>query len=169
MIISAIAAVSKNNVIGKNNEVPWYLPADIKFFKNTTLNHHVIMGRKTLDSIVNPLPKRVNIILTRDPFFVATNFIVVHTIEEALEIAENNGEEEVFILGGAEIYKLSMSYLDKLYLTEVDVEVPDGDTFFPEVDWKDWKLISQEPHQPDDKNEFAYNFKIYKRISNGEL
>jgi dihydrofolate reductase len=163
MIISAIAAVSKNGVIGKNNDVPWYLPADIKFFKNTTLNHHVIMGRKTLDSIVNPLPKRTNIILTRDLFFVATNVVVTHTLDEALDFAEQNGEEEVFILGGAEIYKLSMPYLDKLYLTEVDVEVPDGDTFFPEVDWKAWKLISQEPHQPDEKNEFAYNFKIYER------
>lgn len=163
MIVSAIAAVSKNGVIGKNNEVPWYLPADIKFFKNTTLNHHVIMGRKTLDSIVNPLPKRTNIILTRDPFFIASNVIVAHTMDEALDIAEQNEEEEVFILGGAEIYELSLPYLDKLYITEVEVEVPDGDTFFPEVDWKEWKLISQEPHQPDEKNEFAYNFKIYER------
>lgn len=163
MIISAIAAVSKNGVIGKNNDVPWYLPADIKFFKSTTLNHHVIMGRKTLESIVNPLPKRTNIVLTRDLFFVATNVVVAHTMDEALDFAEQNGEEEVFILGGAEIYKLSMPYLDKLYLTEVDTEVPDGDTFFPEVDWKEWKLLSQSPHQPDEKNEFAYNFKIYER------
>lgn len=163
MIVSAIAAVSKNGVIGKNNEVPWYLPADIKFFKNTTLNHHVIMGRKTLDSIINPLPKRTNIILTRDPFFIATNVIVAHTMDEALDIAEQNGEEEAFILGGAEIYKLSLPYLDKLYWTEVDTEVRDGDTFFPEVDWSEWKLVSQDPHQPDEKNEFAYNFKIYER------
>lgn len=163
MIVSAIAAVSKNGVIGKNNDVPWHLPADIKFFKNTTLNHHVIMGRKTLESIVNPLPKRTNIILTRDLFFVATNVVVAHTMDEALDFAEQNEEEEVFILGGAEIYKLSMPYLDKLYLTEVDIEVPDGDTFFPEVDWKEWKLISQDPHQPDEKNEVAYNFKIYER------
>lgn len=163
MIVSAIAAVSKNGVIGKNNEVPWYLPADIRYFKNKTLNHHVIMGRKTLDSIVNPLPKRTNIILTRDPFFIASNIIVAHDIEEALEIAEQNGEEEVFILGGAEIYKLSMPYTDRLYLTEVDIEVEDGDTFFPEVDLKEWKLVSQDPHQPDEKNEMAYNFKIYER------
>lgn len=163
MLVSAIAAVSKNGVIGKNNDVPWHLPADIKFFKNTTLNHHVIMGRKTLDSIVNPLPKRTNIILTRDPFFIATNVIVVHTMDEALDIAEQNGEEEAFILGGAEIYKLSLPYLDKMYLTEIDVEIPDGDTFFPEVDWSEWMLLSQEPHQPDEKNEFAYNFKIYQR------
>lgn len=163
MIVSAIAAVSKNGVIGKNNEVPWYLPADMRYFKNKTLNHHVIMGRKTLDSIVNPLPKRTNIILTRDPFFIASNVIVVHDVEEALEIAEQNGEEEVFILGGAEIYKLSLPYTDRLYITEVDVEVADGDTFFPEVDWKEWKLVSQDPHQPDEKNEMAYNFKIYER------
>ncbi len=163
MIVSAIAAISKNGVIGKDNEVPWYLPADIQFFKNTTLNHHVIMGRKTLDSIINPLPKRINIILTRDAFFTISNAIVAHTIEEALGIAENNGEEETFILGGAEIYKLSMPYLDKLYLTEVDTEVPDGDTFFPEVDWSEWQLVSQSPHAPNEKNEFAYNFKIYQR------
>ncbi|MFN7117830.1 MAG: dihydrofolate reductase [Saprospiraceae bacterium] len=164
MIVSAIAAVSKNGVIGKNNEVPWYLPADLKYFKNKTLDRHVIMGRKTLESIVNPLPKRTNIILTRDPFFVATNVIVAHTMDEALDIAEQNGEEEAFVLGGAEIYQLSLPYLDKLYITEVAVEVPDGDTFFPEVDWKEWKLISQDPHQPDDKNEFAYNFKVYQRV-----
>jgi dihydrofolate reductase len=163
MIVSAIAAVSRNRVIGKNNDVPWYLPADLKFFKNTTLNHHVIMGRKTLESIVNPLPKRTNIILTRDPFFVATNCIVAHTIEEALEIAENNGEPEVFVLGGGEIYKLSMPFLDKLYLTEVNVEIPDGDAHFPEVNWSEWKLVSEDPHEADEKNEFAYNFKIYER------
>ncbi len=163
MIVSAIAAVSKNGVIGKNNDVPWYLPADLKYFKNKTLNHHVIMGRKTLQSIVNPLPKRTNIVLTRDPFFIATNIIVAHTMDEALDIAEQNGEEECFILGGAEIYELSLPYLDKLYLTEVDLEVPGGEAFFPEVDWKEWELTSQEPHQPDDKNEFAYNFKVYQR------
>lgn len=163
MIVSAIAAVSKNGVIGKNNEVPWYLPEDIKFFKRTTLNHHVIMGRKTLESIVNPLPKRTNIVITRDPFFIATNVIVTHTIEEALEFAATNAEEEVFILGGGEIYKISMPYLDKLYLTEVDIEIPDGEAHFPEVDWNEWQLTSEDPHQPDDNNEFAYNFKIYER------
>jgi len=163
MIVSAIAAVSKNGVIGKDNDVPWYLPADLKYFKNKTLNHHVIMGRKTLDSIEQPLPKRTNIILTRNPFFVASNVIVVHDIEEALEIAEQNGEEETFILGGAEIYRLSLPYLDKLYLTEVDIDIPNGDAYFPEVDWKEWQLISQDPHQPDEKNEYAYNFKVYQR------
>ncbi len=163
MIVSAIAAVSKNGVIGKNNEVPWYLPEDIKFFKRTTLNHHVIMGRKTLESIVNPLPKRTNIVITRDPFFIATNVIVTHTIEEALEFAATNAEEEVFILGGGEIYKISMPYLDKLYLTEVDIEIPDGEAHFPEVNWEEWQLTSEDPHLPDDKNEFAYNFKIYER------
>lgn len=163
MIVSAIAAVSKNGVIGKDNDVPWYLPADLKYFKNKTLNHHVIMGRKTLDSIEQPLPKRTNIILTRNPFFVASNVIVVHDIEEALEIAEQNGEEETFILGGAEIYKLSLPYLDKLYLTEVDIDIPNGDAHFPEVDWKEWQLIAQDPHQPDEKNEYAYNFKVYQR------
>ena len=163
MTISAIVATAKNNVIGRNNDIPWYLPSDLKYFKKTTTGHHIIMGRNSFESIGNPLPKRTNIILTRNVFYTATNALVAHTIEEALLIADRNGEEEAFIIGGGEIYKQSQDYWDKVYLTEVDAEV-DGDVYFPELDPAEWRLISEEAHAPDEKNEHAYVFKVFERI-----
>lgn len=162
MIISAIVAVASNGLIGRDNNIPWYLPADLKHFKRTTLNHHVIMGRKTFESIGRPLPKRVNIILTRNPFYVASNCVVVHSLQEALEVAENNGESEVFIIGGSEIYQLSLPYLHRIYLTEVELEAP-GDTYFPDLQETEWKVTSCEQHQADDKNQFNYRFKVLER------
>ncbi len=162
MKVSCIVATAKNNVIGKNNDIPWYLPADLKYFKKTTINHHIIMGRNCYESIGKPLPKRTNVILTRNPFFLVSNCYVTHSIEEALKIAKNNGEEEAFIIGGAQIYQQSMNLWDKLYLTEVDLEV-EGDVFFPEVNFDEWILISEEAHQADEKNEHDYIFKVYER------
>lgn len=165
MIISAIVAVANNRVIGKDNNIPWYLPTDLKYFKKMTLDHHVIMGRKSFESIGNPLPKRTNIIITRNPFFIASNCLVTRSVEEALAIAKSHGEEEVFIIGGAQIYALSEKYWDRLYLTEIDLEA-DGDILFPDIDFEDWKLVSEDPHKADDKNEYDYNFKIFERKSN---
>ncbi|MEO1262672.1 MAG: dihydrofolate reductase [Bacteroidota bacterium] len=166
MIISAIVATAKNNVIGRNNDIPWYLPADLKYFKKTTLGHHIVMGRKSFLSIGRPLPKRTNIIITRDPFFMASGCIVCHSLETALETAKENGEEEVFIIGGGQVYAQSMHLLDKIYLTEVDLEV-EGDVFFPQLKMEEWQEIKNEPHLPDEKNEHAYTFKIFTRIKNG--
>ncbi len=163
MIVSAIVAIAENNVMGKDNDIPWYLPADLKYFKKTTLGHHIIMGRKTYQSIGNPLPKRTNIIITRNPFFIASGCISTNSIEQALSVALENGEEEAFIIGGAEIYKLSIPYLDKLYITKVDLNIK-GDTFFPEIDFSNWNLISEEPHEKNGKNEFDYTFKVYHKI-----
>ena len=162
MTISAIVAVAKNNVIGKDNDIPWYLPADLKYFKKTTLNHHIIMGRNCYESIGKPLPKRTNVVLTRNPFFIISNCYVTNSIVEALEIANNNGEEEAFIIGGAQIYEQSMDTWDKLYLTEVDLEV-EGDVIFPEINFDEWELISEEAHQADEKNEYDYTFKVFQR------
>lgn len=162
MIVSAIVAVAKNNVIGKNNNIPWYLPDDLKYFKAKTLNHHVIMGRKSYESIGHPLPKRTNIIVTRNPFFIASNCLVVHTVEEGLDIAQENGEEEVFILGGAEIYKLSLPYLDRIYLTQIDLEI-EGDTFFPQLNMDEWELVSEDPRRASGNNEYDHNFKVFER------
>lgn len=162
MIISAIVAVAKNNVIGRDNDIPWYLPADLKYFKKTTLDHHIIMGRKSFESIGRPLPKRTNIIITRNPFFIASNCLVTRTAEEALMIAQQHDESEVFIIGGAQIYDLTKDYWDRLYLTEVDLEV-EGDVLFPELNMDEWTLISEAPHKADEKNEYDYNFKIYER------
>lgn len=162
MIVSAIVAAAQNNVIGKDNEIPWYLPADLAYFKKTTLNHHVIMGRKCYDSVGRPLPKRTNIVVTRDPFFTAEGVVVAHSIEEALGIAFDGGETEVFILGGGHIYRDSLDLWDKLYLTEVDIE-PEGDVFFPEIDESEWTETWREAHEPDAKNEYAYVFRILER------
>lgn len=162
MIISCIVAVAKNNVIGKDNNIPWYLPADLKYFKNTTLNHHVIMGRNCYESIGKPLPKRTNVIITRDAYFISSNCLVARSIPEALHMAHENGEEEVFIIGGGQIYEQTADLWNKLYLTEVDLEV-DGDVFFPKIDMNEWKLIHEEHHGKDEKNEWSYAFKIFER------
>ncbi len=164
MIVSTIVAVAENNVIGRSshNDIPWYLPADLKYFKRTTLNHHIIMGRNCYDSIGRPLPKRTNVIVTRNPFFVATNCLVAHSIEEALGMAFDNGEEEAFIIGGGQIYEQSQHLWDRVYLTEVDLKV-EGDIFFPTLQAEDWVLSSEERNEPDEKNKFAYTFKRFDR------
>jgi len=162
MRVSCIVAIAKNNVIGKDNDIPWYLPADLKYFKKTTLNHHIIMGRNCYESIGKPLPKRTNVVLTRNPFYIVSNCYVTNSIEEALKIAKDNGEEEAFIIGGAQIYEQSMHLCDKLYLTEVDLEV-EGDVFFPKINFDEWKLISEDAHQADEKNQHDYVFKIFER------
>jgi dihydrofolate reductase len=162
MTISAIAATARNNVIGKDNQIPWYLPEDLKFFKRTTIGHHIIMGRKNFLSIGRPLPKRTNVVITRDPFFTATGCIMAHSLDEALEIAKRNGEDEAFIIGGGEIYRQSLPYWDKLYLTEVDLEV-EGDVFFPEIDESEWEEISSEPHKADEKNPCDFTFRVFER------
>lgn len=162
MTISAIVATAKNNVIGRSNDIPWYLPADLKYFKRTTLGHHVVMGRKSFQSIGRPLPKRTNVIVTRDPFFIASGCIVTHSLEQALAIAKSNGEEEAFIIGGGEIYRQSMELLDKLYLTEVDLEV-EGDVFFPKINEEEWTEIFRQENEPDEKNEHRYTFRVLER------
>lgn len=163
MIISAIVGIGKNNVIGKNNDMPWYLPADLKYFKQTTLGHHIIMGRKNYEAIGRPLPKRTNIIITRSTDYVAEGCIVVNSLPAALDIAKANGDTEAFIIGGGQIYWLSIPMLDRLYITEIDVAVPDGDVFFPEVDFDNWELISKNKHTKDEKNKYDYTFKVYQR------
>lgn len=163
MILSAIVAISSNNVIGKDNELPWYLPADLKYFKKTTLGHPVIMGRKSYESIGRPLPKRTNIIMTRDPYYISSNILVTHSMEEAISLAEGMDNDEVFIIGGAMIYKSSLPYLSRMYITEVHTDI-EGDTFFPEWSQEEWRLVSEDHHAADEKNEFDYAFKIYERI-----
>lgn len=164
MIISAIVATAHNRVIGNDsNEIPWYLPADFAYFKRTTLNHHIIMGRNCYESIGRPLPKRINIVVTRNPFYVVSGCVVVHSVAEALTIAEENGEEEAFIIGGGEIYHQTQNLWDKLYLTEVDLYT-EGSVFFPELNPKEWRLVSEEKYTKDEKNEWDYTFKVFERV-----
>lgn len=166
MIVSAIVAVARNGVIGSHNQIPWYLPHDLKYFKRTTLNHHVVMGHHSYLSIGRPLPQRTNIIISRDPYLIVSNCLVAHSIEEALEMALDNGETEVFIIGGGQIYAQSTPYWDRLYLTEVDT-APEGDTFFPTLNAQDWQIVSSEYHPADEKNEYACTVKVLERIQAG--
>jgi len=148
MHISLIAAVARNGVIGKDTALPWHYPEDLKFFRDTTQDKVVIMGRKTFLSLNNkPLPKRVNIVLTRDLAYDAPGCAVAHSVEAALAIArEAKGEDqEVMIIGGADIYALFLPYADRLYLTVLE-EYFEGDVFFPTIEWKEWRLTAEKPY-----------------------
>lgn len=162
MIISAIVAMSPDRIIGLNNQIPWYLSADLKYFKKITKGHHVLMGRKCFQSIGNPLPLRTNIIISRDPYFIVSNCLVAHSIEEGILLARNNGEKELFIIGGGEVYNQSKAYWNKLYLTLVDYH-GNGDVFFPELDMNQWQLISRDDFPADEKSPFAHSFLVYSK------
>ncbi|WP_258103622.1 dihydrofolate reductase [Marinoscillum sp. MHG1-6] len=166
MTISMIAAMSANRVIGKNNDLPWHLPDDFKYFKDTTSEHVVIMGRKNFESLppnFKPLPNRTNIVITRNSNYQAEGAIVVNSLREALEEGvKHNEKEEIFIIGGGEIYHLGLAHADKIYLTEIDKEI-EGDTTFPELDKGIWKETSRTHHPVDDRHKYAFDFVIYKK------
>lgn len=158
--ISLIAACANNGVIGYKNNLPWHLSADLKRFKELTLNKTVIMGRKTYDSIGKPLPNRENIIVTRDHSFQANGCIIAHSLQEAITQAHH---DEIMIIGGATIYQQAFSIADRLYLTRIHLN-PEGDAFFPEWDIADWQLVSTEKHPLDpETNPIAFTFEIYVR------
>ena len=161
--LSAIVATDRQGTIGKNGDIPWYLPADLKFFKRTTLGHPVIMGRKTFRSIGRPLPKRTNIVLTRDAFFTASGVIVAHSLREALGQEAVISADKAFIIGGGELYKQSLDLVSTVYLTIVDADVEDGDAFFPKLDPAEWREVWSEGHRPEGKNELAYRFSRWER------
>ena len=163
MKLSAIVATDRLGTIGKDGDIPWYLPADLQYFKRVTLGHPVIMGRKTFRSIGRPLPKRTNIVLTRDPFFTATGTVVVHSLREAVGHPAVTEADEAFIVGGGDIYAASMPLVSTIYRTIVDMEVKDGDAFFPELDPELWQEVWSEAHRPGGKNEIAYRFSRLER------
>lgn len=160
MIVTIVVAIGENNAIGKNNELLWYLPKDLRHFKTITSGHTVIMGRKTFESVGKPLPKRRNIIITRNTELAIEGAEVVHTIEAALELCKT--DEEVFIIGGAEIYKMAMKHTDKIFLTVVH-ENFEADAFFPEIDKNLWEETAAEKHLPDDKNNLSFTFSTLER------
>lgn len=165
MQISMIAAVAENFVIGKDNDLVWRLPDDMKFFMQKTTGHHVIMGRKNFESLppkYRPLPNRTNIIITRQEHYKAEGAHVVHSLQEALVIAHKNDEPETFIIGGGEIYKLGLDIADTMYITEIH-EKFDGDAFFPEFDKSKWNEIERIPHQVDEKHKYPFDFVTYKK------
>ncbi len=159
-MISIIAAMAENRVIGVHNTLPWRLPADLKHFRKLTTGHHVIMGRRNYESIGKPLPDRTNIVITHNPNYRAPGCLVVHSIEEALAIA--NSDPEIFVIGGAEIYRQALDSADRLYLTLVHAHV-DGDTYFPEFNGSHWQEVGRERHEADERNRYAYTFLVYAR------
>ena len=160
MTVTMVVAIGENNAIGKNNELLWYLPKDLRHFKTITSGHTVIMGRKTYESVGKPLPKRRNIIITRNTELTIDGAEVVHTIEDALELCKS--DEEVFIIGGAEIYKMAMKHTDKIFLTVVH-ESFEADAFFPEIDRNLWVETAAEKHLPDEKNNLSFTFSTLER------
>ena len=166
MIVSMIAAVAQNGIIGKDNDLVWNLPDDMKYFMQTTSGHPIIMGRKNYESIPDkfrPLPNRTNIIVTRNTDYTAEGAIVVFSLEDALSAAKETGADEVFIIGGGEIYSIGFPYADKLYISEIE-GIYDGDTFFPEYNRDEWKETSRIHHPADDRHETAFDFVVYDRI-----
>ena len=161
MLISLIAAVSENGVIGRNNGLPWYLPADLQFFKKTTFGHPIIMGRKNFESIGKALPGRTNILLTRNPNFANADLKVAHSLKEAFEIAQKTGTEECFVIGGAEIYIGALPFCQKLYLTRVH-GIFEGDTYMPEFE-KNFRKISSVSNFKDERNAYDYDFEVFVR------
>ncbi|ABG58840.1 dihydrofolate reductase [Cytophaga hutchinsonii] len=161
MIRSIIVAQSENRAIGINNTLPWHLPADLKRFKAITMGHHMIMGRKTYESIGNPLPGRTSIVVTRNKDLVFAGCTMAHSLAEAFEIAQNNNDSEAFVIGGAELIKEAINSCDKLYLTTIHQNF-EGDTFLDALA-SDWKETEHVVHAPDDKNAYSYSFITYEK------
>jgi dihydrofolate reductase len=160
MIISIIAAIGENNVLGKDNKLIWNMPADMQHFKNMTTGHHIIMGRKTWESMgKKPLPNRTSIVITRDKKYKAEGCILVHSLEEALKAVTN--DEEVFIIGGAEVYKEAMGKADKLYITRIHHKF-EGDVFFPVIG-KEWFEAINNDFEKDAKNKYDFSLCEYER------
>ncbi len=162
-MLAIIAAIAKNNALGKDNQLPWHLPNDLKRFRNITEGHTVIMGRKTFQSLPRILPMRKHIILTRNPLFKVEQdeVVVVHSLEEMLNTIDM--QKQNFIIGGAQIYSQLLPIAEKLYLTLIDVEV-EADAFFPEITSNQWKVVKQEQGITDVKNPLPHRFLTYERI-----
>lgn len=160
-MISLLLAMDQKRTIGKDNDLPWHLPADLAFFKRVTMGHPIVMGRKTHESIGRALPGRTNIIITRDKNYTAQGCKVIHTIDEIKNIEENR-EDEIFVIGGAEIFNKTLQFADKLYITHIE-ETFEGDTFFPKIEESEWELVSKEKGIKDERNPYDYFFLLYKR------
>ncbi|MFY0688508.1 MAG: dihydrofolate reductase [Cyclobacteriaceae bacterium] len=166
MIISMIAAMSSNRIIGVNNDLPWHLPDDFQFFKEKTKGHHVIMGRKNFESLppkFKPLPQRTNLILSRNPSFAADGTISFVDLPSAIDYADVHGDDEAFIIGGGQIYELGLAVADRIYLTEIDAIIM-GDTKFPIFDKDLFKEVDRSHHPADDRHDYPFDFVIYERI-----
>jgi dihydrofolate reductase len=159
-MLSIIAAVSENNALGKENKLLWHLPADLKRLKSLTMGHHLIMGRKTFESLGKPLPGRPHVIISRQKNYQPDGVTVVDSLEKAIEFAKH--DDQAFVFGGGEIYRLALPFVKKIYLTRVKALFV-GDTYFPELISDEWKMVKCESYLPDEKNLFYYSFEEYNK------
>lgn len=159
-MITMIAAAAENNALGKDNDLVWHLPDDFKRFKRLTSGHHIIMGRKTFESFPKLLPDRTHVIITRKKDYSPENTIVVHSMEEALKVSKL--DDEAFIIGGGEIYKMGMEHADRIELTRVHGEF-DADTHFPEIDKSEWEIVKDQFHDKDEKHDYSFTYLTYER------
>lgn len=164
MTLTLIVAVASNDVIGKDNQLPWHLPRDLAYFKQVTTGCPIIMGRKTYESIGKALPNRLNIVITRNTDYRLSDALVVNCLEEAIVKAEDNvgSNDEIHIIGGASIFYEALPLVDKIYLNRVLSDI-DGDTFLPKIDWQAWQLTQSAYHAADAKNAYAMRFEIYEK------
>lgn len=160
--LSLLVAADENNIIGKDNKLPWHLPNDLKYFKNQTWAMPILMGRKTFESIGKPLPGRKSIVITRSNDFKYEGVEVVHSVDEAINKAGELGVKEIFVIGGAEIFKTSFQKAHRIYLTRIHHHF-DGDVYFPEVSASEWNLVQNHIYQADEKNKYAHTFQVWER------
>jgi dihydrofolate reductase len=167
MHISIIVATSKNNAIGVNNQLPWHLPADLKYFKQLTTGHVIVMGSNTYLSIGKPLPNRTTIVITsqQNPSWAVDGIYIVHSINEAIEKAKALNETECFIIGGAKIYKQTIQLANRIYKTEIDIDIKNADAFFAEINLDEWTLINQQNCKADEKNKMDYSFNMFEKLN----
>jgi len=162
MIVSMIVAMDERRGIGLKNRLPWRLPADLKRFKELTMGHHLIMGRKTYESIGRGLPGRTMVVITRNPSFIGDGVLLAHSVEQAIEIAKNRGDIEAFIIGGGEIFTQALPVTDRIYLTQVHAVV-EADTYFPELPLNQWVENESAIHPADEKHPYAFTYKLLVR------
>ena len=166
MKLSLVVAMAANGVIGRDNRLPWHLPADLKHFKQLTTGKPILMGRKTWESIGRPLPERTNIVITRDTDYTAADCVVVHSVDAALRAAEHH--DEVMIIGGSELYRQLLPQVSTIYLTRVHADI-EGDAFFPELDYGEWREVERVDCEPDEKNAYPYSFITLERVRDNRV
>ena len=165
MILSAIVAADEKNAIGKDNQLPWHLPDDLRFFKKTTMGKPVLMGRKTFESLGKPLPGRLNIVVShQENLQLPEGVLLYNNLEKALKRLEEEPVDEAFIIGGGKIFEETMNKIDRLYVTKVNTVIEDATAFFPEIDHTHWKLTWEEPHSADEKHRYSFTFQQLERI-----
>ncbi|CAN5328429.1 dihydrofolate reductase [soil metagenome] len=162
-IVSMVVAAAEDNAIGRDNDLLWHLPDDFKFFKDTTIGHPIVMGRKTFQALGKALPKRLNIVITRQADFEAPGAEVVSSLDDALLLAKNTNDPEIMVIGGAEIYRLALPLTNRVYLTRVHAHFPDADAHFPELDATEWRLVNTSFHDADERHQYGFTFEVWER------